>query len=147
MTTNRRIELIKGYRQLYKVLKWYLWLFKYLAFDRTYNTRFFFALFTRFYSCISFTVLTTAAGKTLQFELLPHRKLCLITYILTKPNNVRDLEKPSERQKGNTYCAKTHMMSDRANLFKKWEDRWRKETKSFARALSHERADFGNRKK
>lgn len=45
---NRGIKFIKGYRQLYKVLKWYLWLFEY----RVQHS--IFALFTRTVFFVSF---------------------------------------------------------------------------------------------
>lgn len=41
---NRKIKLIKGYRQLYKVLKWYLWLFEHRVWGVQHSI---FALFTR----------------------------------------------------------------------------------------------------
>lgn len=41
---NRGIKLIKGYRQLYKVLKWYLWLFEHRVWGVQHSI---FALFTR----------------------------------------------------------------------------------------------------
>ena len=59
---------------------------------------------------------------------------------------MRDLVELSERNKRRTHTVRhTHMMSDRANLFKKWEDRF--EDKKIARALLHEHADLETEKK